>query len=291
MTHKDLPLHADPSGRFLPWIIGLMIYLASLSISVGLSLNTLTHHWSQGLGNYLTLEMPPQGDAPDTHIETEFKVFQAAQSTPGLGSIKTLDLEKILNAFGTGTVVSDDLKILPKVLEIQITNRALFHFDAFKETLHAINPDLRIEDHVETKNTVRKIAQSTQMISFSIVSLIILATLSIIAFTSQTSLIIHRNIIEILYLVGATQSYIGKQFQSHAFQIGLRGSLLSLILGGITFVGVHLFGGDILFLSKVMQLHFLLPVFLITAAVITFFIMASARLTVKLALKNGFSTY
>ena len=58
-THTDLPLNADPSSRFLPWIIGLMIYLASLAIVIGLSVNQLTSQWVQGLTDSLILEMPP----------------------------------------------------------------------------------------------------------------------------------------------------------------------------------------------------------------------------------------
>ena len=34
----DLPLQADGSSRFLPWFIGLMVYLATLTLSLSLIL-------------------------------------------------------------------------------------------------------------------------------------------------------------------------------------------------------------------------------------------------------------
>ncbi|HCI48425.1 MAG: hypothetical protein A2977_04160 [Alphaproteobacteria bacterium RIFCSPLOWO2_01_FULL_45_8] len=286
-THTDLPLNADPSSRFLPWIIGLMIYLASLAIVIGLSVNQLTSQWVQGLTDSLILEMPPREENEETNIETEFKIFQLIQSTPGLGSIKALSLKEALEQLGSNTFSEEDLKILPKILEIQISKRDLFHLNSFKKNLSALAPHAQVEDHKDIKNIVLNIAKSTQAISFGIVSMIILGTISIIAFTSQTSLIIHRNVVEILYLVGATKSYIGGQFQSHAFRIGVRGSLISLVLGALTLISIALFGSGILFLDKLITVSFATFVFALTALIITFFIMISARLSVRIALKNG----
>lgn len=288
-AHTDLPLNADPASRFLPWIIGLLIYLASLSIVVGLSVDTLTTQWTQGLKDMIIVEMPLITDhsSEDERLETEFKIFQLIQSTPGLGSIKPISFKDALEQLGTHTFSEEDLKLLPKLLEIQVTNRATFNLESFKRNLATLSPHIHAEDHEDTKNGMHKIAQSTQVISFSIVSMIILATIAIIAFTSQTSLIIHRNVIEILYLVGATRSYISRQFQSHALRIGIRGSLISLALGTLTFLSISLFGSHILFLDQLIKMSSIILVFGFTAIVITLFIMISARFSVRIALKNG----
>lgn len=285
--NTDLPLNADPSSRFLPWIIGLMIYLASLSIVVGISVNQLAAGWVHGLNDSLTLEMPSLEESEEKNIEIEFKIFHLLQSTPGLGAIKVLSLKEALEQLGSTSFSEEDLKILPKILEVQIVNRDLFNLRAFKQNLVILSPDSHVEDHRETKNIVHRIAQSTQAISFGIVSMIILGTISIIAFTSQTSLIIHRNIIEILYLVGATRSYIAQQFQSHALRIGIRGSMISLLLGSLTLLCLVLFGSNILFLDKMIKVSFATLVFILTSAVITVFIMISARMSVRVALKEG----
>ena len=288
-NHTDLPLNADPASRFLPWIIGLLIYLASLSIVVGLSVDTLTTQWTQGLKDMIIIEMPlaENHSSEDERLETEFKIFQLIQSTPGLGAIKPLSFKDALEQLGTHTFSEEDLKLLPKLLEIQVTNRASFSLVSFKKTLGNLSPHIHAEDHEDTKNGMHKIAQSTQLISFGIVSMIILATIAIIAFTSQTSLIIHRNVIEILYLVGATRSYISKQFQSHALRIGFRGTLISLGLGSITFLTISLFGSDLLFLDQLMKISSVALVFGLTSLIITLFIMLSARFSVRIALKNG----
>lgn len=285
--NTDLPLNADPSSRFLPWIMGLMIYLASLAIVIGLSVNQLTAGWIKGVNDSLILEMPPHEESEEKNIETEFKIFQLLQSTPGLGSIKTLSLKEALEQLGSSSFSEEDLKIFPKILEIQITNRDTFNLRSFKQNLAALSPHAHVEDHRETKNIVYRIAQSTQAISFGIVSMIVLGTISIIAFTSQTSLIIHRNVIEILYLVGATRSYIAQQFQTHAFRIGIRGSMIGLLFGALTLISLLIFGSNVLFLDKLINVSVATFVFILTALIITVFIMISARMSVRIALKNG----
>ena len=35
--HFDLPLGEDGSGRFVPWIVAVMVYLATLSVAAGMA--------------------------------------------------------------------------------------------------------------------------------------------------------------------------------------------------------------------------------------------------------------
>lgn len=288
-TRTDLPLQTDPATRFLPWIMGLLIYLASLSMMVGLTVNTLTAQWIHGLGDVLILEIPPFEIKTDDDQDpgTELKILQMIQSTPGLGSFKTVPLKDALSSMGHLSLTEEDTQFLPKLLEIRVTNRQVLNLANLKNNLATLSPHIHIEDHSETRNLVYEIAQSTKTISFVVVSLIVLATISIIAFTSQTSLIIHRNVIEILYLVGATRSYIGKQFQSYALRIGTKASFISLILGALTLLGFSFGSAHLLFIEKFIKFPLMIGVFSVTAFFITFFIMISARLSVRISLQKS----
>ena len=45
----DIPLNRDSSVRFLPWIIGLMVYLAGIAVAGTLVLNTALGRWDRSL--------------------------------------------------------------------------------------------------------------------------------------------------------------------------------------------------------------------------------------------------
>ena len=47
-TYSDVPLNADPSGRFVPWIVALMVYLATISLMVAFSVSALINRWDTG---------------------------------------------------------------------------------------------------------------------------------------------------------------------------------------------------------------------------------------------------
>jgi cell division transport system permease protein len=54
----DLPLRQDASGRFLPWIVALMVYLAAMG-GVGLIwLADTLNQWDASLASTLTLQVP-----------------------------------------------------------------------------------------------------------------------------------------------------------------------------------------------------------------------------------------
>ena len=51
-THYDLPLQRDVTGRFLPWIIALMVYLAILALAGSMVLSDMAQRWDKGLGRH-----------------------------------------------------------------------------------------------------------------------------------------------------------------------------------------------------------------------------------------------
>ena len=54
----DLPLDRDTSARFLPWIIGFMVYLAMIAATVALLVDHVTQRWQRDLSGQLTVELP-----------------------------------------------------------------------------------------------------------------------------------------------------------------------------------------------------------------------------------------
>src|SRR3954465_6665855 len=55
----DLPPAGDGSGRFLPWIIALMVYLAALALAGMMALHGAIERWDSALVGTLTVQLPP----------------------------------------------------------------------------------------------------------------------------------------------------------------------------------------------------------------------------------------
>ena len=60
MLRINIPLTQDISARFLPWIIGFMVYLAMLALAGALLLNDIAIRWNNNLMGSLTVQIPPR---------------------------------------------------------------------------------------------------------------------------------------------------------------------------------------------------------------------------------------
>lgn len=292
MRYHDVPLHADPSGRFVPWIVALMVYLATISLLVASTISGVVNRWDLGLAGRLTIELPSPNltQNAEESINLREQVNRLLLNTPGVGTVRQLSPQEVLKVIepwlGSKEINLDE-EVLPILLDVELADRKYIHIPKLTQTLKQLNAGITVEDHLKWQEGILDLAHSARVIGFTIVAMIMLAAVCIIAFTAQTSLIIHRQVIEILYLVGATDEYIARQFQNHALSVGLKGGLIGLILFGITFVLLGFFARnlDTRLLVEVISPIMLWTIAIIIPLVVTALMMLSARLTVQIALR------
>jgi len=293
-SSTDLPLKHDPSSRFVPWIIGLMIYLATIALMVALSVSHVRSRWDKGLQSKITIEIPaiPELLQEDTQKSSasQQKVLDILRRTRGIRSFHIVPHSEIMTMMkpwlGSEAVIQD----LPfsTLIDIEIGDRSLLDLKALKDNLLQQDPTVKLEDHQTWQQGLLNLAKTAEFISFLIVALICLAAISTIAFTSQTSLIIHRQIIEILHLIGATHRYIAGQFEHHALRLGIRGGILGLGLSLITIFFLHFFSHniDVSLLMHESSFIEMVAVGFLVPLIITILMMFSARLTVLTLLRK-----
>ena len=63
---SDVPLSGDPASRYLPWTVGLLVFLATLAFAAGMFLSSVGETWRQNLSGTLTVQIP----APETGDRT-----------------------------------------------------------------------------------------------------------------------------------------------------------------------------------------------------------------------------
>ncbi|MDG2269014.1 MAG: hypothetical protein P8M28_01195, partial [Alphaproteobacteria bacterium] len=93
---NDLPLSEDASTRLVPWIVGVMAYLAALAFAAALMLSNIASEWSQGLEGSLTVQVPvAEGDRTDV---TDARIVSAVRillKTEGVESARPIPLAEI----------------------------------------------------------------------------------------------------------------------------------------------------------------------------------------------------
>ena len=216
----DLPLRRDASGRFLPWIIALMVYLAAMG-GVGLIwLADTLSRWDASLASALTLQIPSDTSQPRIDM-----TLGALRQTKGVVAARLLqpgETAKLLEPWLGNTVATGDLP-LPRLVDVQVDPRAEIDYTALRKQLESIAPNAQLDNNRGWLVGVRAFALRVEGVITAGVVVVTTLIVTIIVFAARIGLAIHRSVIELLHLLGAQDSYIARQFQVHALTLGLRG--------------------------------------------------------------------
>src|SRR5262249_12481581 len=94
----DLPLKADATSRFLPWIVGVMVGLAALALSAAMLANGARDRWEKGLSSEASVQiLPDPSGASGQDAERLAKVMAILAVSPAIESAKPLARADIVN--------------------------------------------------------------------------------------------------------------------------------------------------------------------------------------------------
>ena len=240
LQRSDVPLERDASGRFLPWLIAFMVYLAALSLASVMAAHKITARWDQGLSARLTVQVPP----PDPAVGREDMAGHVAEvqasllATPGIADAEVLPEERIeaLLRPWLGDGVLDDNLPLPALIAVETDRGTPLDLGALAVRLERVAPGATIDDHQQWLGNVLDLAETIETVAAMVVLAVSFCAVITVIFVTRTGLAIHRQVIELLHLIGAQDSYIARQFQGHALRLGLVGGAMGLVLALFTVI-------------------------------------------------------
>ena len=231
---RDVPLDKDASARFLPWLIGFMVYLAALALAAAIAVANVTERWESGLSGRLTVQVPPAA-ADATSAERAARidaVLAALRRTRGVRSAEQLgeaEMAALLEPWLGDAATGGDLP-MPSLIAVTVDRDDPPSMEVLRTALSAAAPGTRVDDHQRTLGRLIEVARSLQLLAGLVVALVGVAAVVTVVFVTRTGLAIHRNVIELLHLIGAHDGYVARQFQRHALRLGLTGGAIGLLL-------------------------------------------------------------
>jgi cell division transport system permease protein len=282
---SDLPLAGDATSRYLPWIIAPMVFLSAVALAGALILGGLIGRWDRDVSGTLTVEVAAApGDALESlepsRLRVE-KVLQILQNTPGVSDARALSQEQLIALLAPWLGTSDVLKDLPlpALIDVSVRDEAGLDIEALARRIAREVPGASLDDHRRWLARLINLSRSVEWLAIGIVSLIGAVTAATVYYATRTGMAIHREVIEVLHLIGAPDAYIAEQFAHRAFILGLKGGLLGLaltlpILGGIAFGAHRLQGG---FLADFSLPYYGVAAVALLPAIAAFLAMLTAR--------------
>jgi cell division transport system permease protein len=224
----DLALDRDSLGRFLPWLIAFMVYLAVLALAGALVLRATAERWDKGIGATLTIQIAPTDSAARDAGNVE-AVLGVLRTIPEIARARAVDeaqlmalLEPWLGPAGAG-----DLPV-PRLIDVELKPDGRLDIVSLKARLAAIVPGVGIDDHRVWLERLVRLIRTAELLAVTVLALIALATIGTVVFTTRTGLAIHHEAIEVLHLIGAQDDYIARQFADRAFTLGFKGGVVGV---------------------------------------------------------------
>lgn len=227
-----LPLAREPSTRLLPWIIGVMVYLAVLIFAGALLLAGTASTWNRELRAGFTVQIPP-GDnddagALDKRVSKAEKILSA---TDGIKTVKPIPPDVTALALEPWLGVSAEMSDLPlpRVIEVVVSDGVEVDTVKLQAELEEVAPGIVIDNHDFWRDQVLALISGFELLATVAICLIGFTAMAAVVFTTRSSVAIQRDVIEVLHLIGATDDYVAQEFQRQAFRISLVGSVVGTV--------------------------------------------------------------
>ena len=282
---SDVPLSYDPASRYLPWSVGLLVFLATLAFAAGMFLSSAGDTWRQSLSGTLTIQIPAalsantSAAAAEEHRAQVSAAAELLRATPGIVSARRIpdaEIAAMLEPWLGKQVLGLDLP-MPELIDAVVASEAGIDLSALSTRLAEVAPGALVDDHAVWLRRLTDFAGVAETVSFAVMIVILISAVATVIFTTRTGLAIHSDVVEVLHLIGAQDSYVARQFQVHTLRLATIGAVAGFAFGaGVVFLaqtyGGRLSGGllsDLALGPLQWALLFVLPVVAILLVVVT----------------------
>lgn len=233
----DIAVDEGAGAHLITWVTGLMIFFATLALSVHFGLSTMMQSWVTGLSGSLTVEISPV-TTPGASEKTQEQqaaslgqkaeqVLKLARQNPAVSEARLLGQDEIRELIRPwlGEKFSDDIP-LPALVDIKLVPQA--DIAKLQSAIITLIPEATIDTHTDTLDDVQTLVNTIR--TFVLLLTGVIVTLAIIAISGivRSKFSIHKKEVETLHLIGASDEYIASQFRQHTLGGTLKGALIGV---------------------------------------------------------------
>ena len=232
---QELPLKDNSTTLFLKVMISIAVFLFAVTLAGVLSINSMLNAWNNSILGSLTVQIMPvnninQEKARQETLEQQKKAVDFLKKLPEAEQVSTLNdaqLQNLLQPWlGDGIDISE--LPTPRLIDVKLKKGAEIDFAKLAAKLAEVSPLASLDNHKLWLDKLVKFADGLKMLAMSILVLVIAITSGAIFYTTQTNLGLHKNIIEILHVMGAKDTYLAQQYAKRDAMLGFVGGCIGL---------------------------------------------------------------
>lgn len=226
-----------PATGLAAWLTlftaGAMTFLAVFALALSLASGRLADRWSEALARTATIRISASAD--QTEAQT-LRVLDILQATPGVASARALtddEQRKLLEPWFGADLPLDQLQI-PRLIELTEADPG-YDSEGLRQRLVAEVPGASLDDHTRWRRPLAEAAQKLRLLGWLSIVLILGTMAAMITLAANAALESNAQILKVLRLVGARDSYIARAFVRRFTLRALTGAAIgaALAMAGI----------------------------------------------------------
>ncbi|PMP98461.1 cell division protein FtsX [Komagataeibacter saccharivorans] len=235
--HDGLALHQALPGRFLPFLVGAMTFLAALALAGGIAAHALSQRWTHGAGAVTTVQVPNPDDPAAanaggaspaaTRIHAVQDILATTPAITAAHRLTDAELRALLAPWIEQT--GDGSLPLPAVIEVHIAPTRNPD-NALLARLQASAPGTMVEHDSVWSDRLAALAGSLQACALLAVLIVMTVAVCVVMAATRAGLQTRRQAIALIHSLGATDGYISGRFSSRVGLLALGGGLCGGVL-------------------------------------------------------------
>lgn len=246
------------TGNSLTIVIAIMCFLACLTAGAVYLVNQSANAWFLDIASEMTVQIKPIEGTDIEKRVTSVALFLAKQR--GISRVKPLTKRDLNSLLEPWLGSSDALSTLPvpRLIALEIDRGSPPDISKLREELENDFTGVTLDDHRHWQKQIQTVTRSLALGGIAVLFLVGAATMAIIISATRSAMSSNREIVEVLHFVGATDSFIAREFEKHFLALGVRAGLFGALAAAAVFfalpVAIQLVGGNAVTLAEVRRL-------------------------------------
>ncbi|MES2335299.1 MAG: cell division protein FtsX [Pseudomonadota bacterium] len=201
---------SGPTAWLTIFTAGAMTFLCVFALSLSLASGRLANRWSEALAKTATIRL--SAPVEQVQIQTD-AILSTLASTPGLASYRMIgdaETRSLLEPWFGPDLPVEALPI-PRLFEL-VEAEPPYDSEGLRQRLTAEAPGAVLDDHTRWRRPLAEAASRIRLLGVLSIALIGTAMAAMITLSARAALATNAEVIRVLRLVGARDSYIARAF-------------------------------------------------------------------------------